>query len=105
MSTTITRDELTRLLDAGTDVTFVETLRAEHFDQAHLPGAVHLHFETGAVQAHDLGDLLIAVAKLAQLGHLLVGDLAGRSDHLVSLQLMTGAFNLVAGVHRAAEVA
>jgi rhodanese-related sulfurtransferase len=45
MTTKITRDELVELLAAGTPVQFVETLRAEHFAQGHLPGAVHIHFE------------------------------------------------------------
>ena len=42
---TITRTEIQELLDSDTPVTLVETLRTEHFEQGHLPGAVHLHFE------------------------------------------------------------
>src|SRR5436305_8164456 len=45
MTNKITRDEIVALLDAGEPVQFVETLRAEHFAQGHLPGAVHIHFE------------------------------------------------------------
>jgi rhodanese-related sulfurtransferase len=45
MTRKITRDELLELLGSGTPVQFVETLRAEHFAQGHLPGAVHVHFE------------------------------------------------------------
>ena len=45
MTRKITRDELVDLLAAGDQVQFVETLRAEHFAQGHLPGAVHVHFE------------------------------------------------------------
>jgi rhodanese-related sulfurtransferase len=45
MTKKITRAELQELLAAGKPVQFVETLRAEHFDQGHLPGAVHIHFE------------------------------------------------------------
>jgi rhodanese-related sulfurtransferase len=45
MTKKITRTELVELLESGTPVQFVETLRAEHFAQGHLPGAVHIHFE------------------------------------------------------------
>ena len=45
MTRKITRVEIVALLGAGTPVQFVETLRAEHFAQGHLPGAVHIHFE------------------------------------------------------------
>jgi rhodanese-related sulfurtransferase len=41
---TISRDELKQAIDAG-EVTVVETLQAEHFEQGHLPGAIHIHFE------------------------------------------------------------
>ena len=53
MAETITRDELARAIAAG-DVTVVETLRAEHFAQGHLPGAIHIHFEDVAVRAPEL---------------------------------------------------
>ena len=45
MTRKITRDELVDLIAAGEQVQFVETLRAEHFADGHLPGAVHIHFE------------------------------------------------------------
>src|SRR3954454_523611 len=45
MTTKIPRDELVELLAAGKPLQFVETLRAEHFAQGHLPGAIHIHFE------------------------------------------------------------
>jgi len=53
MTQTITRDELKSSIDAG-EVTLVETLRAEHFEQGHLPGAIHVHFEEVADKAPAL---------------------------------------------------
>jgi len=53
MARTITREELRQAIDAGT-VTVVETLRAEHFAQGHLPGALHIHFEEIAERAPEL---------------------------------------------------
>lgn len=53
MIRTIERDELKRAIDAD-DVTVVETLRDEHFEQGHLPGAIHIHFEAVAEQAPGL---------------------------------------------------
>lgn len=50
MTDTITRGELRTAIEAGT-VTVVETLRAEHFAQGHIPGAVHLHTEDVATKA------------------------------------------------------
>lgn len=44
MTRTIARAELSAAIDRGA-VTVVETLRAEHFEQGHLPGAIHIHFE------------------------------------------------------------
>lgn len=44
MTARITRDELEQAIDTGA-VTVVETLRAEHFADGHIPGAVHIHFE------------------------------------------------------------
>jgi rhodanese-related sulfurtransferase len=40
----ISREELQAAIAAG-EVTVVETLRTEHFEQGHLPGAIHIHFE------------------------------------------------------------
>ena len=53
MARTITREELRRAIEANS-VTVVETLRAEHFAQGHLPGAIHIHFEQIADRAPDL---------------------------------------------------
>jgi rhodanese-related sulfurtransferase len=53
MSKTIDRDELKRAIDAG-GVTVVETLGHEHFEQGHLPGAIHIHFEDIAEKAPEL---------------------------------------------------
>jgi rhodanese-related sulfurtransferase len=44
MAIPITRADLEAEIQAGT-VTVVETLRAEHFEQGHLPGALHIHFQ------------------------------------------------------------
>ena len=44
MANTIERSELEQAIANG-EVTVVETLRAEHFAQGHLPGAIHIHFE------------------------------------------------------------
>jgi rhodanese-related sulfurtransferase len=41
---TISRDELKQAIDAG-EVTVVETLRDEHFQQGHLPGAIHIRYQ------------------------------------------------------------
>ncbi len=41
----ISREELQAAIAAG-HVTVVETLLTEHFEQGHLPGAIHIHFET-----------------------------------------------------------
>lgn len=43
MATTIERDELQAALAEREDVVLVETLRPQHYEQGHLPGAVHLH--------------------------------------------------------------
>lgn len=53
MIRTIERDELKRAIDAE-DVTVVETLRDEHFEHGHLPGAIHIHFEAVGEQAPEL---------------------------------------------------
>ncbi len=53
MTNTISRDELRRAIEAGT-ATVVETLRAEHFAQGHLPGAIHIHFEAIRERAAEL---------------------------------------------------
>jgi rhodanese-related sulfurtransferase len=53
MAKTITRDDLQAAIDSG-EVTVVETLRAEHFEQGHLPGAIHIHFEAVAERAGEM---------------------------------------------------
>ena len=53
MAKTISRQELQQAIDAG-DVTVVETLRDEHFQQGHLPGAIHIHFEAISERAEEL---------------------------------------------------
>jgi rhodanese-related sulfurtransferase len=53
MTNTITREELRSAIDAG-EVTVVETLRAEHFEQGHLPGAIHIHYEAVRDDACEL---------------------------------------------------
>jgi rhodanese-related sulfurtransferase len=53
MAKTIPRDELERAIASG-EVTVVETLRAEHFAEGHLPGAIHIHFEQTAQHAPAL---------------------------------------------------
>jgi rhodanese-related sulfurtransferase len=53
MAKTITREALKHAIDAG-EVTVVETLRVEHFEQGHIPGAVHIHYEAVKDRAADL---------------------------------------------------
>ena len=53
MIKTITREELWSAIDAG-EVTVVETLRAEHFEHGHLPGAIHIHYEAVKDKAREL---------------------------------------------------
>ena len=53
MAKTITREELKSAIDAG-EVTVVETLGAEHFEQGHLPGAIHIHYEAVKDKAPEL---------------------------------------------------
>ena len=86
MTRNITRNELVDLIASAEPVQFVETLRAEHFAQGHLPGAVHIHFEEVQERAPELlpdKDALIvtycsntacqnsriAAEKLAKLGY------------------------------------
>jgi rhodanese-related sulfurtransferase len=45
MTSSISRDQIVAALEAGEPIVLVETLRPEHYDQGHLPGAVHLHFD------------------------------------------------------------
>ena len=110
MVPTITRDEISALLDRQDPVVLVETLRPEHYDQGHLPGAVHLHPEdVEARAAHVLPDrdaLIVtycsnractnsgvAAEKLARLGYSNVRRYeAGKQDwQEAGLPLDTGA--------------
>ncbi len=53
MAKTISREELKQAIDAG-QLTVIETLRDEHFEQGHLPSAIHIHFEQIAERAPEL---------------------------------------------------
>ena len=108
MAKTITRDELHRAIEASS-VTVVETLRAEHFAQGHLPGAIHIHFEQIAERAPELlldqdapivtycsntacRNSELAANQLAKLGYTNVRKYAeGKQDWLqAGLPLVTG---------------
>ncbi len=110
MTQTIDRHEIARRLDAGEPIVLVETLRAEHFDQGHLPGAVHLHceeVEAGAAALLPDRDALIvtycsnpacansrvAAERLAKLGYTNVHRYeAGKDDWVTAgLPVETGA--------------
>ncbi len=39
---TIERDELKAAIDRGDDIRLVMAMHQDHFDQAHIPGSVHL---------------------------------------------------------------
>ncbi len=110
MVSTITRDELRTALATRSDVVVVETLRAEHYDQGHLPGAVHLHpddVERRAAQVLPDRETLVvtycsnsacgnsraAAEKLAKLGYRNVRRYeAGKQDwQEAGLPLETGA--------------
>jgi rhodanese-related sulfurtransferase len=54
MTTNISREDIAAKLDAGEPITLVETLREGHFEQGHLPGAIHIHFEEVAEKAPRL---------------------------------------------------
>jgi rhodanese-related sulfurtransferase len=97
---TISRDEIKAKLDAGEQITLVETLRTEHFEQGHLPSAIHIHFEEVEEKAprllHDKDALIVtycsntacansgaAQAKLVKLGYTNVRKYAeGKQDWL-----------------------
>jgi rhodanese-related sulfurtransferase len=53
MTNTITRDQLNAAIDDGS-VVVVETLGEQHFEQGHLPGAIHIHFEAVPDRAPQL---------------------------------------------------
>jgi rhodanese-related sulfurtransferase len=50
---TISRAQLEQAIDAR-EVILVETLRTEHFEEGHLPGAIHIHFEAITEMAREL---------------------------------------------------
>ena len=53
MATPISRTELQAAIADGS-VTVIETLRAEHYADGHLPGALHLHLDDVDAQARAL---------------------------------------------------
>lgn len=54
---TITREDLKARLDAGEPLTLVEALPKAHYEQGHLPGAIHIpHDEIDARAASALPD-------------------------------------------------
>jgi rhodanese-related sulfurtransferase len=110
MTSSITRDEIVAILEGGEPIVLVETLRPQHFDQGHLPGAIHLHFDDVEERAAHLlpdRDALIVTycsntacqnsrmvaAKLAKLGYTNVRRYeAGKQDWSdAGLELETGA--------------
>lgn len=60
-NTTITRDELQAAIQAG-DVIVVETLGPQHYDDAHLPGAINIpHTEVARLAPQLLPDKAAAI--------------------------------------------
>ena len=114
MTPTIDREEIQARLDAGEPIVLVETLRTEHFDQGHLPGAIHMHYEQvderAAALLPDRDALIVtycsnracassrvAAEKLARLGY---GDVrryeAGKDDWVqAGLAVETGAVPVI----------
>jgi rhodanese-related sulfurtransferase len=114
MTATIQREEIKARLDAGEPLVLVETLRPEHFDQGHLPGAIHMHYEEVQERAAALlpdRDALIvtycsnracqnsrvAAEKLARLGYNDVRRYeAGKDDWVqAGLAVETGAVPVI----------
>jgi rhodanese-related sulfurtransferase len=110
MISTITLEELRSAMLTEPRLVLVETLRAEHYDQGHLPGAVHLHpddVERRAAQVLPDPDALVVTycsnvacgnsaavaAKLAKLGYRNVRRYeAGKQDWTdAGYELETGA--------------
>ncbi|MFN2454419.1 MAG: rhodanese-like domain-containing protein [Pyrinomonadaceae bacterium] len=54
MGATITREELKGKMDRGEKFLLVETLAAEYYKHAHLPGAINLPPDSVAAQAPTL---------------------------------------------------
>ena len=114
MTPTIDREEIEALLDTSAPIVLVETLRPEHFDHGHLPGAIHLHYEDVEERAAALlpdRDALIvtycsngacansrvAAEKLARLGYTDVRRYeAGKDDWVqAGLAVETGAVPVI----------
>jgi rhodanese-related sulfurtransferase len=114
MTATIDREEIRALLDAGAPIVLLETLRAEHFDQGHLPGAIHLHYEEVEERAAALlpdrealivtycsnracANSRVAAEKLARLGYTDVRRYeAGKDDWVqAGLAVETGAVPVI----------
>jgi rhodanese-related sulfurtransferase len=98
MVANISREELQAELAERSAVVLVETLRPEHYEQGHLPGAVHLHPEDVEQRAADVlpdrdamvvtycsnvacGNSRAVAEKLAKLGYTTVRRYeAGKQD-------------------------
>jgi len=110
MTATIQREEILARLDAGEPIVLVETLRPEHFDLGHLPGAIHLHCDEVDDRAAGLlpdrsalivtycsnracANSRVAAEKLARLGYTDVRRYeAGKDDWVqAGLPVETGA--------------
>jgi rhodanese-related sulfurtransferase len=109
MTPTIHRNEIVSRLRSGSPISLVETLQPQHYEQGHLPGAVHLHFseveERAAALLPDRDALIVtycsnaacsnsrvAAEKLAKLGYTDVRRYeAGKQDWAeAGLELETG---------------
>jgi rhodanese-related sulfurtransferase len=114
MTATIQREEILARLAAGEPIMLVETLRPEHFDRGHLPGAIHLHYDEVEERAAGLlpdRDALIvtycsnracansrvAAERLARLGYTDVRRYeAGKDDWVqAGLPVETGAVPVI----------
>ena len=106
----INREEIQAALSERDDVVLVETLRPEHYEQGHLPGAVHLHPEDVVQRAEQVlpdrdafvvtycsntacRNSEIAANQLAKMGYTNVRKYAqGKQDwQEAGLELVTGA--------------
>src|SRR4029453_7712368 len=114
MAAGMDREGIAPRLDPAAPIVLVETLRPEHFDQGHLPGAIHLHYEEVEERAAALlpdRDALIvtycsnracansrvAAEKLARLGYTDVRRYeAGKDDWVrAGLAVETGAVPVI----------
>ncbi len=93
MANNVSREELEQAIGAG-EVTVVETLRDEHFQQGHLPGAIHIHFEAIEEKAPQLlPDKDAAIVTYCS-------DTACRNSELAATQLTAMGYS---NVHKYAE--